>query len=487
MYPPSVVACRIGLLVAAGLVAGTVQGLVAQDRWPQFRGLRAGVVDDDPNLPDQWSATENVAWKIDVPGFGWGSPIVWGDHVFITTVISQDPKPRPGDIEVVEGKGYVFHSRSRVPLDREPHRWMLYDIDFATGRIRWERELRRRVPVAGKLAKNSYATETPVTDGQVVYVYHGNAGLFAVDFKGQLLWSRDVEPAAPYGEPDATGFAHAWGSGASPTLHDNRLYIVSNNEDAAWFFGAFSARSGEPLWRVGGAKGRGEFGSASGPKNGWATPFVWQNQLRTEIVVMAGGAVRSYDRTGKPLWELRELSHNATPTPFAVDGLLYIGSSYPGDSFRPVYVIRPGASGDISLKPGETSNQYIAWSHHQMSGAVPSGLVYGGYLYTLLDGGFLRCNDAKTGREIYGRQRIAVGTSGFSASPWAYNGQIFLLSEDGDTFVIQAGPEFKVLRRNSLDEMTLATPAVVRSSLIIRTASSLYRIQKTSSGKRDAK
>jgi hypothetical protein len=225
-------------------------------------------------------------------------------------------------------------------------------------------------------------------------------------------------------------------------------------------------------------QGQGEFGSASGPKNGWATPFVWRNELRTEIVVMAGGAVRSYDRTGKPLWELRELSHNATPTPFAADGLLYIGSSYPGDTFRPVYVVRPGASGDISLKDGETSNQHIAWSHNQMSGAVPSALVYRGYLYTLLDGGFLRCNDAKTGAEIYGRRRIAAQTSGFSASPWAYNGRIFLLSEDGETFVVRAGPEFEVLRRNPLDEMALATPAVVRGSLIVRTASSLFRIHK---------
>lgn len=482
--PPHLIVARRICVVAAVSLATLNARPAAHDNWPQFRGLGAGVIADDPLLPDRWSASENVRWKLDVPGLGWGSPVVWNDHIFVTTVISQDPKPRPGAISVVEGKGYVFHDPSRVPLDKGPHRWMLYAVDFDTGKVRWELELRNRLPRASKLAKNSYATETPVTDGKTVYVYHGNAGLFAVDFGGRLLWSREVEPAAPYAAvPDASGYPPAWGSGASPILHNDRLFIVSNNEDAAWFFGAFSARTGEALWRVGDAKGRGAFGSASGPQNGWATPFVWEHADRSEIVVMAGGSVRSFDHAGRQLWELRGLSHNATPTPFAADGLLYIGSSYPGDEFRPAYAIRPGATGDISLKDGQTSNQYIAWSQRQLSSAVPSALVYGGYLYTLLDGGFLRCTDAKTGRQVYGRQRIAVDASGFSASPWAYNGRIFALSEDGDTFVIQAGPEFKVLGKNSLNEMALATPAVVRGSVILRTASSLYRIAGGTAGK----
>lgn len=475
---PHSIAGRVCVIAAASLATLTVSSGSSSDNWPQFRGPNAGVIANNPALPDQWSATENVAWKINVPGLGWGSPIVWGDLVFLTTVISQDPRPTPGAISVVEGKGYVFHDRGRAALDNGVHRWMLYAIEFSTGRIRWELELKNRVPLASKLAKNSYATETPVTDGTAVYIYHSNAGLFAVDFSGRLLWEREIEPAAPYGAPNASGLAHAWGSGASPILHNNRLYIVSNNEDPAWFFSAFSARTGEQVWRMGGPKGSGEFGTASGPKNGWATPFVWEHHTRTEVVVMTGGSVRSYDTTGRLLWELHGLSHNATPTPFAVEGLLYIGSSYPGDQLRPVYAIRPGATGDISLKGDQTSNAYIAWSHRQLSGAIPSGLIYGGHLYTLLDGGFLRCNDAKTGEEIYGRKRIAVDTSGFSASPWAYNDKIFALSEDGDTFVIAAGPEFRVLRKNSLDEMSLATPAVVRGSLIIRTASSLYRIAK---------
>ena len=167
---------------------------------------------------------------------------------------------------------------------------------------------------------------------------------------------------------------------------------------------------------------------------------------------------------------------NVVPTPFARHGLLYVSSGYPGANPRPVYAIRPGASGDISLKPDETSNEYIAWYQPTLGTYNTSALVYGDYYYTLLDRGFLVCHDARTGREVYKRQRISAESSGFTASPWAYNGKIFLLSEDGDTYVIQAGPEFKVLGKNALGEMTLATPAVSRGSLIIRTASKLYRV-----------
>jgi outer membrane protein assembly factor BamB len=216
-------------------------------------------------------------------------------------------------------------------------------------------------------------------------------------------------------------------------------------------------------------------------RGNWSTPFVWENDLRTEIVTAGTVKVRSYDLDGKLLWELKGMTTLTIPSPFAKDGLVYINSGYPGGLPRPVYAIRPGASGDISLKPDETSNQYIAWYQPLLGTYNTSGLVYRGYYYTLLDRGFLLCHDAKTGKQIYGRQRISSASStssSFTTSPWAYNGKVFVLSEDGDTYVIQAGPEFKVVGTNSLSEMPLATPAVLRSSLIVRTQSTLYRIAK---------
>jgi len=181
---------------------------------------------------------------------------------------------------------------------------------------------------------------------------------------------------------------------------------------------------------------------------------------------------------GQLLWSLTGMSTLVIPTPFSDHGLLYINSGYVASQSRPVYAIRPGATGDITLPEGSTSNDYVVWSHPQLGSYNPSSLVYGDYHYTLLDRGILICYDARTGQEVYPRRRITAGTL-FTASPWAYNGKIFALSEDGDTFVIQAGPEFAVLGRNSLDEMTLSTPAVARGSLIIRTATKLYRIAES--------
>ena len=158
--------------------------------------------------------------------------------------------------------------------------------------------------------------------------------------------------------------------------------------------------------------------------------------------------------------------------------MLYIASGYVGDQHRPVYAIKPGAAGDISLKEGETSNQFIAWYLRQGAPYNPSPLVYGDYYYTLYDRGFFTAHDARTGKEVYAKQRLDPNISGFTSSPWAYNGKIFCLSEDGDTYVIQAGPEYKLLGKNSLGELAMATPAMASGSLILRTASKLYRISK---------
>jgi hypothetical protein len=211
----------------------------------------------------------------------------------------------------------------------------------------------------------------------------------------------------------------------------------------------------------------------------WSTPFVWEHDQRTEIVTSGSDRVRSYDLSGKLLWELSGMSTISIPTPFSRHGLLYISSGYVGDALRPAYAIRPGGSGDISLKGDETTNAYVVWSSKTGAPYNPTPLVYGNYYYTLFDRGFFTNHDARTGTEIYSRQRITADASGFTASPWAYNGRIFAMSEDGDTYVLQAGTEFKLLGKNSLNEMTLATPAVARGSLIIRTATKLYRFSKT--------
>ena len=437
----------IAALLSVHFVVSSVASS-ADQQWPQFRGPSAGVAADDPSLPDSWSATENIAWKADVPGIGWSSPIVWGDHVFVTSVVNtgtgEPPKP-----------GLYFGGERPTPTT--PHKWMVYDIDFNTGRTRWEREVRAGVPGGPKHLKNSFASETPITDGERVYVYFGNVGLFVFDMNGKAVWQKPIGPFK-------TRFG--WGTGASPVLHQDRIYIVNDNDDQS-FLAAFNKRTGEEIWRVNRAEG-----------TNWATPFVWQNAQRTELVTSGTDRVRSYDLSGTLLWELKGMSSISIPTPFERHGLLFISSGYVGDPLRPAYAIKPGASGDISLKSGETSNKYIAWSSPTLAPYNPTPLVYGDYYYTLLDRGLFLCHDARTGKVVYDRQRITTDIAGFSTSPYAYNGRVFATSEEGDTYVIQAGPEFKVLGKNSLGEMILASPAIARGSVIMRTATKLYRIAR---------
>jgi outer membrane protein assembly factor BamB len=433
--------------------------------WPQFRGLGAGVVADDPALPDTWSETENVVWTTAIPGLAWSSPIVWGDHVFVTSALSAGDEGRPlkGLYDPGDDQGSVKSAAE--------HRWMVYDLDVKSGAIRWERELHRGVPPIARHLKNSFASETPVTDGERVYVYFGTLGLVAaLDMTGAVLWTRELGAYEGH-----LGF----GAAASPILHKGRLYIVNDNTVRSFVIG-FDAASGTELWRV----GREERGN-------WSTPFVWENERRSELVTAGTGKVRSYDLDGNLLWELSGMTTLTVPTPFAAHGLVYVSSGYPGQGLRPLYAIRPGASGDITLWtntagfgqfPGEKeTSPFVAWAYPLLGTYNTSALVYGDYFYTLLDRGFLLCHDAKTGTPVYPRVRVSAESSGFTASPWAYNGRIFLLSEDGETFVIQAGREYKLLGRNALNEMALATPAIADGSLFIRTQSKVYRIARKAS------
>jgi outer membrane protein assembly factor BamB len=437
-------------LVVAMVMLLSLQVAAATNNWPGFRGPEAGVAADDPALPDTWNETENVVWKTPIPGMGWSSPIVWGDHVIITSAISAGKEAAP--VKGLYDPGDE-HGKTKAAAE---HRWAVYDVDFNTGKVRWTRELQVGTPKILRHLKNSFASETPVSDGERVYVYFGTIGLLAaLDMNGQTVWTKEL---GAYNGPQE--FAPA----ASPILHGDRIYVVSDNTTES-FLAAFDRKTGREIWKI-----------RRDEVENWATPAIWTNDLRTEIVTNGRRKVRSYDLDGKLLWEFTGMTANVVPTPFSRHGLLYLSSGYPGGQVRPVYAVKPGASGDITLGPGETSSQYVAWFQPLLGTYQTSALVYGDYYYTLLDRGLLLCHDAKTGKQMYGRQRISPEAAAFTASPWAYNGKVFVLSEDGDTFVVQAGPEFKLLGKNTLNEMALASPAVARGSLFIRTQSKLYRI-----------
>jgi outer membrane protein assembly factor BamB len=419
---------------------------------PQFRGPRGDGVAYGTNLPVTWSTTSNVVWSCAIPGKGWSSPVVWGDRVFVTSAVG------PGIVEAPPEKLGSMADHVRGVKATNEHQYMLHCVDWQTGKLLWSRCAHKAVPPGSIHPKNTYASETPVTDGERVYAYFGNIGLFCYDMEGRALWSRKW---------GSFKMDWNWGPAASPALHGDLLFVLNDNQENS-FLVALDKRTGKDVWRV-----------ERDEKSNWTTPFIWQNGLRTEIVTSGSGKVRSYDLTGKLLWELRGMSGVTVPTPFAADGLLYIASGCQHSSQRPVYAIRPGAIGDISLQADATSNTRIAWVQRRAAPYVTSPLVCDGLLYVLLDKGFLAAYDARTGEEVYGKQRFTTGKAAFTASPWACDGKVFCLTETGETYVVETGPEFRVLHVNRLDEAALATPAAARDSLILRTLTKLYRIANT--------
>ena len=441
---------KLCVVPALLLFAHMADGATAVANWPQFRGFGALGVADNPNLPERWSTNENVAWKIDVPGRGWSSPIVWGDRVILTTVISEGTMEDP--------KKGLYFGGERKDIPAATHRWVVLSYDLKSGRETWRQEAHRGPPVNRLHVKNTYASETPITDGERVYAYFGNAGLFCYDMHGKKLWSTNWPPVKT---------RNGWGSAGSPALHDGRVFIVNDNDEKS-FATALDTKTGRQLWHI-----------ERDEKSNWATPYVWQNEQRTELITCGTKRVRSHGLDGKLLWELGGMSSIVIPTPFSKFGLLYVCSGYVGGKARPVFAIQPGASGDISLKPGETNNAFIVWSQPTAAPYNPSPLIYGDEFYVLFDFGFLSCHDARTGRQIYEKQRIRPeANTAFTASPWAANGKVFALSEDGDTFVFAAGPAYKLLHKNSLDEMCMATPAIAGDRLLIRTLTKLYCLKK---------
>jgi outer membrane protein assembly factor BamB len=443
--------------------------------WPQFRGPGGAGVADQSSLPEKWSTSENVAWAVEIPGRGWSSPIVWRDRVFVTSAVSPGTFKAPST--GIFGNDYVAELiKQGLPEDEVNKRviardieltsetgdvrYMVFALDARTGKVVWEREAHRAKPFGGRHRKNTYASETPVTDGERLYVsFGGNVGVFCYTMDGKLLWGHKWQPQPIYLD---------FGTASSPVVHQGRIYQLHDN-DGESFLSALDAKTGKEFWNV-------PRKDALSMKSGWATPLVWQNSRRTEIVTIGRGFVISYDADGRELWRLKGMTQ-ATPSPVAADEVVFVGSGSQGDANRPLMAVRAGASGDISLAKDQTSNDFVMWQQPRFSGYTPSPLVYRSRVYSINDNGILQVADAKTGVEVF-KARMGGGGHTFSASPLASNGRIYFLSEDGDAFVLRAGDKYDEISRNSLGEMSLATPAADADSLYVRTQTKLYRVRK---------
>jgi outer membrane protein assembly factor BamB len=470
-------------LVQSTLTAGqhqessgrTTADPAGQSQWPRFRGPSSNPISENPNLPVSWSKIENVEWVADVPGVGWSSPVVWGNRVFITAATSDKPM-KPPSLGVDYSNEYLaelrkqglsaaeankkLYERDREMPDEIVISLMLYCYDLETGKQVWERQLYHGRPAGGRHSKNSFASETPTTDGERVYVYLTDYGLFAYDFEGKPSWATPLESHAT---------TRDWGTGASPALHKDRLFVLNDNEEQS-FVAAFDTRTGTELWRT-------PRTVQPARKTGWSTPFVWENRGRTELVTLGPAVAISYSLDGRELWRLNRMGGVAIQSPFAWNDLLFVTSGSGGDDNKPIVAVRAGGSGDITPPGSETRDQHVAWYDRLAGGTyLPTPVIYKDALYVLNDKGIFSRHNPETGERIY-RSRVAPEASAFTASPWAYKGHVFAMSEEGDTFVIEAADQYRLVRVNSLDDFSMATPAIVGDRLLIRTQHRLYSIR----------
>ena len=457
--------------------------LGAEPSWPQFRGPDANPVGSDSKLPSHWSKTENIEWAAPIPGRGWSSPIVTNGKIYLTSVTTEGKSKQPQTgteysneyvaellkqgLKMPEVLAKVNERDFEMPNEVMLH-YFLYCLDLKTGAIDWKKEFNAGHPPGGRHRKNSFTSETPVTDGKAIYVYVGNLGLWAFDLKGKPLWSTPLEANPIYLE---------FGTGGSPALDGNQLLILSDNQKQQ-FLAAFDKRTGKQLWKTNRDIGEKRVGAGSEiptMRSGWSTPFIWTNPLRTEVVTIGPGQAISYDLEGKELWRLSGMAVTPVPSPFASDGLLFVD----GGRGKPLFAIKPGGKGDITPAKGESSSESVVWSDLRGGTYLPTPVAYEGGVYVLNEVGILTRLELKTGKVSYKTRLDSSGAAGnFTTSPWAYNGKIFCLSEEGKTYVVSAGETFQVLNVNMLDEMAMATPAIVGDRLLVRTDAKLYSIRE---------
>lgn len=436
--------------LAALAVVLLASSSASAQNWPAFRGTDASGVAATAKPPVQWdlATSKNVAWKTAVPGLSHSSPIVWGTRIYVTTAVASSGKPT-----VITGDS----SKSGIDsaTDMVSHTWRLLAIDSATGKVLWDRAVHQGVPRLKRHVKASHASATPATDGKQIVALLGSEGLFCFDMDGKTKWRQDlgVMDVGLVDDP-----SYQWGPASSPLIFEN-VVIVQNDRHKDSFVAAYDLASGKQVWRT-----------SHDELPSWATPAVVRTNGRSEIVTNSGKFIRGFDpKTGRELWRL---SDNQTqvkvPTPVVAGELVIVTGGYPPGG-RPIYAIKPGGSGELDPKT-------LAWRTDRGAPYTGTPLVYDGILYACTDNGILSAYDPKTGERIY-QERVSPKAAGFSASPVAAAGRIYLASEDGDVFVVRAGRTFGLLATNPMGEILMATPAISGNLLIVRTGTQIVAVR----------
>ncbi len=441
------------LAVAVFCVAPHVRSAPGEG-WPGFRGPSASGVADGQHLPDTWNVATgaNIRWKIPVPGLAHSSPIVSGDRIFVTSAVSsrKDVTFKPG-----------LYGEGTASEDRTSQQWLVMALDRLTGNTVWRRTAYEGVPKEKRHIKATYANATPFTDGRYVVAFFGSQGLYAFDMAGRPVWQKDlgVLDTGAYDLPE-----YEWGTASSPIIYKDLVIVQCDTQNES-FVMASDVKTGKTVWKT----VRKELPS-------WGTPTVFQSERGgpAELVTNASNFIRGYNPdTGAERWRLGGSSKITAPTPIFSKDLVIVASGRGPE--RPIFAIKPGGSGDITPAADAASSAHVTWRKTGRGSYMPTPLIYGDILYVLGNAGLFDAYDLTTGAEIY-RQRLEHGGSGFSASPVAADGRIYLSSEDGDIFVVRSGRTFALLAKNAMGEPLMSTPALAGGMMIVRGERQLFAI-----------
>ncbi len=432
----------------------------SSSNWPSFRGSGARGVAEGQNPPLAWNIQDNknILWKKPIPGLGLSCPVIWDDRLFITTAVSEDT-----DAELKIGQ---YGSVESVEDDSE-YEFQVICLNKNNGEIEWQTTAHTGKPAVKRHAKSSHANPTVATNGKFVVAFFGSEGIYCYNMTGELQWKKDL------GLLDSGWFydpGYQWGFGSSPIIHNNHVIIQCDIQKNS-FLAAYDLTSGDEVWKT----SRKEIPS-------WSSPTIHKFGDTTMVLTHGTKAARGYDAdTGQLLWNLPGHSEIVVPTPFVAHDMIYVASGY--RPIQPIYAIKPTARGDIKPQGDATTNEHIAWSVQRGGPYMPSPVVYGDYLYCCSNGGIVTCYRATTGQQVYKKRLKSKerGTMSFVSSPLAGDGHLYMTAEDGRTYVVKAGPEFKQVNENQIGENTLATPAISDGAMFFRTQNSVIAVGSQSS------
>lgn len=416
---------------------------VYNEQWPGFRGPSGCGFIENSKAPTKWNvdSTKRIKWKTPIPGLGHSSPVIWDDYLFVTTASNSKNS---------ESLKVGLYGDIDEANDSAVHEFKVYCLDKNSGKIIWERLAHKGIPKSKRHMKASQANCTPATNGKYLVVNFGSEGLYCYDFKGNLIWKKDMGLMNP-GWATTPGIE--WGYSSSPVIYKGRI-ILQCDIPKTPFITALDLATGNEIWRT----------SRGNEAQTYCTPAIYSKNGKTQVIANGYMHIGGYEfETGKEIWKLSNGGDIPVPTPVIANDLIYLNSAH--GKFSPIFAVRPNATGDITLAPDSTKNQYIAWSIKRGGAYMQTPLIYDGYLYNLQVNGQLICFDALTGEVKY-KESLKEA---FSASGIAADGKLYFSSEDGNIFVIKAGPVFQLLAKNALKDVCMATPAISGNTLFFRT------------------